>query len=66
MKAAEREHFTDGRDCWCDPDWCQPCPVCDAWPKPDGCLRCGGTGLVDEYDPDATIIIVHRYPDGDK
>jgi len=28
-----------------------------------GCWKCGGRGLVDEYDPLVPLIVAHRYPE---
>ncbi len=55
------EHETDNEHCWCQPEVLQVCPECDEdhIPTP-GCWRCGGRGLVPEYDETQCSVIVHR------
>ena len=56
-----REHDTDNETCWCGPDVLQRCPECeDHKDPPPGCWRCGGKGLVPEYDEDRPSVIVHQ------
>ena len=68
--------FKDGhveKDCWCKPEMCQPCPVCEMGvygelaaaalrrgPPISDCWRCGGDGLVEPYDDDKQLIVVHK------
>lgn len=58
---AGREHDTSGRRCWCRPRAMQPCLVCGDRPR-RRCFDCGGRGMVDEFDPMAPVLIVHRMP----
>ena len=57
-------------NCWCEPKGYQICPECDDDPdevirtgkviaKKD-CWKCGGEGLVEPYDDDTQLIIVHQ------
>lgn len=56
-------HDLDNRGCWCKPEILQPCPSCSLDDRDVDCWRCEGRGLVDQYDNDAPVIIVHRYDD---
>lgn len=56
-----RPHDTSGGPCWCDPRPMQPCVVCGDEPR-RSCFDCGGRGLVDEFDPIAPLLVVHRAP----
>jgi hypothetical protein len=53
-----------GETCWCHPEVLQPCPECPV--DPDNvkanadCWRCGGRGLVPQYDETLVSLIVHR------
>jgi len=52
------EHNTDSRECWCRPEILQPCP--ENCTNGADCWRCGGRGVVAEFDADAPLIIVHH------
>lgn len=57
------EHDTSGASCWCGPEVMQPCPECLDTHRDESCWRCGGRGLVPEFDPEAPAVIVHRSTD---
>lgn len=48
-----------GADCWCRPRLTQSCPECEPGAA-EGCWRCDGDGVVDEYNPDLPLIIIHN------
>lgn len=49
------------QDCWCNPEVLQLCQECAGDCTTGGveCWRCAGRGLVPEYDPEITSVIVH-------
>ena len=56
-------HCTDKSEmCWCKPELKQVCSESDqiGLCKPD-CWRCGGTALVDPYDAEMNVMIVHKH-----
>lgn len=55
------EHVEDDDRCWCNPDLYNICSEAnDVGECHDDCWRCHGEGLVELYDEDEPIIIIHR------
>ena len=63
IKAKKLRHRTNNENCWCNPDLMQPCPEENCYKRAKAnpnCWRCGGTGLVPEFDPDEPTLIIHK------
>jgi len=63
IKAKKLKHRTNSETCWCNPELMQPCPEETCLDKnkfPENCWRCGGSGLVPEYDFKKPVLIIHR------
>ncbi len=56
------DHQIEGRECWCGPRLAQPCMECEG--EGESCWRCGGDGLVDAYDEDLAVVVIHNALDG--
>jgi hypothetical protein len=60
--ADDREHATDGSECWCAPKKFVPCLECGKEKNPT-CWLCRGQGFVpfdaEKHGDDAPIIVVH-------
>lgn len=60
------EHDVDSPECWCHPEALQPCPECPVEPgnvlATPHCWKCGGRGLVPEFDGTLPTLYVHIYP----
>lgn len=56
------DHWTGKKGfCWCDPDERNVCPESDEKGNcKAGCFRCGGSGLVEIYDPELNVLIIHK------
>lgn len=52
-------HVIDGSECWCCPEYMQPCP--EFCKSNKDCWKCNGRGLVDVYDETMPKIVVHRF-----
>ena len=61
VRKNKSNHWTGkSGDCWCDPKEQNVCPESNKKGKCiKTCYRCGGSGLVDVYDPDLNILIIH-------
>lgn len=63
-------HCTDKSEmCWCKPELKQVCSESNEHGRcKANCWSCGGSGLVDPYDNDLNVLIIHklgqREPDG--
>lgn len=57
-----RPHEEDNEHCWCGPDLFQVCPECEREVANEGppCWRCNRKGLVEPYDEDFPMVIVHK------
>lgn len=68
-KRGRSTHTTDKSEfCFCCPETKQLCPESQENDRgdpvcPPGCYRCGGSALVDPFDEEQVILIIHRHTD---
>jgi hypothetical protein len=56
----DRDHHTEGWDCWCGPRVEQPCRHCQGEVWSASCVFCAGSGWEPAYDDETPAVVIHQ------